>query len=91
MESLKNFPYYAADGEIPTILNPLFKAGYGLSTIKTNLRSSRLQEIWKAVLWILLCIYLILCFITTIKIMSILEEKIFLKVILYRENLFHEK
>lgn len=34
MESLKNFPYYGADGEIPTIPDPLFKAGYGLSSVK---------------------------------------------------------
>lgn len=32
MDSLKNFPYYAADGQIPKIPNPIFKPGYGLST-----------------------------------------------------------
>jgi hypothetical protein len=41
MDSLKNFPYYAADGLIPTIPDPLFKVGYGLSTIKTNLRPNK--------------------------------------------------
>jgi beta-glucosidase len=34
MDSLKNFPYYAADGLIPTIPDPLFKVGYGLSSVK---------------------------------------------------------
>jgi beta-glucosidase len=34
MESLKSFPYYGADGEIPTISDPLFKVGYGLSSVK---------------------------------------------------------
>ena len=32
MDQLKEFPYYAADGEIPKISDPLFKVGYGLST-----------------------------------------------------------
>ena len=34
MDSLKNFPYYGADGEIPTIPDALFKVGYGLSSVK---------------------------------------------------------
>lgn len=34
MESLKNFPYYGSDGEVPTIPNALFKAGFGLSSAK---------------------------------------------------------
>ena len=34
MDSLKNFPYYGADGEIPTIPDPVFKVGYGLSLVK---------------------------------------------------------
>lgn len=34
MDSLKGFPYYGADGQIPAIPDPLFKAGYGLSTAR---------------------------------------------------------
>lgn len=32
MESLKDFPVYTSDGKIPRIPNPLFEAGYGLSS-----------------------------------------------------------
>lgn len=35
-DSLKEFPYYAADGEIPRIQDPLFVAGHGLSTARRN-------------------------------------------------------
>jgi hypothetical protein len=33
MEQLKGFPYYGADGQIPTIPDPLFKVGFGLSSV----------------------------------------------------------
>lgn len=33
MDQLRNFPYYGADGQIPQISDPLFKVGYGLSTV----------------------------------------------------------
>ena len=32
MEDLENFPIYKSNGDIPSIANPLFKAGYGLTT-----------------------------------------------------------
>lgn len=43
MESLRNFPYYAADGLVPRIPNPMFEPGYGLSTKKNNMKVKKLK------------------------------------------------
>ena len=32
MEDLENFPVYKSNGDIPAIMSPLFKVGYGLAT-----------------------------------------------------------
>ena len=38
-ESLQQFPYYDASGDIPKIENPLFAEGYGLSTAEVQISS----------------------------------------------------
>ncbi len=39
MESLKEFPYYGADNKVPEIADPLFRVGFGLSTVERMLQN----------------------------------------------------